>query len=454
MFIHQQKIGIWGLGIVGKATLEYFIPYKNTLSVMDKQFPNNQNKEFLNKNNITFYHENDLSSFFAKNDLVLASPGINHPTLQKYKHKLISELDLFENNYKKLKIAITGTVGKTTITTILGELLNKSMNISIGGNIGTGMLSLVNQQQNNDGALLELSSFQLIQSKKFAPDLAILTNFHPNHLDWHASEKEYFLAKTNIFNKQNNNQKALFPLNLITKLIPFYKPTSNWHFFTTNKKECNRYKNEIKQYAQTVFYRENNQFLKWENNRTTPLLDTQTIPEISFIENWLIICAALHLLKQKIDAKLLNSVNVKIPEHRLEKVTQYNGIDIYNDSKATTIQSTQAAINKLKKRPIVLILGGIDKGVDRTDFIKDLDDAIKLIICFGTEKEKLASICKKYNKNYYAYNSLEQAVKTSLQNATTNDQILFSPSGASFDQFKNYEERGSCFKKLVKNLIS
>ena len=142
----------------------------------------------------------------------------------------------------------------------------------------------------------------------------------------------------------------------------------------------------------------------------------------------------------------------ELPEHRLEKVATIANIEFYNDSKATITASTLAAIEKINQRPIVLFLGGISKGVNRADFVKQLKDKVRMVYCFGKEAEQLKSFCDQNQIEAQAFGNLEQAFTMLTHNLIPQDQILFSPAGASYDLYTDYRERGNHFKKLVKNI--
>ena len=449
-FTHRN-IGIWGLGIVGKAAINYFSSFDATISVMDQRELNPDELIFLRKNNVTFFDQDQLDSFFEKNDYIIVSPGVYHPACQKYKDKIISELDLFRSEYKKPIIAVTGTVGKTSVVHLLSIILKNVMNIQTGGNIGTALFDLIHEQDAFDCALLELSSFQLDKSSYFSPNLAIWTNFFPNHIDRHGSQKHYFLAKSAIIRNQRGNQKALLPVSIIDNLEKLNYPHSNWYFMSTDQPPPSICK-KITQKYMGIFYAKNNHIVLKTKDNEVSLVSTVSLPNITFLENWITICASLYLNNIPFNAIKRSLSQLNLPEHRMENVGQINNVTFYNDSKSTTAAATQAAIKLLSNHSILLLLGGIGKGVDRADLIKKLPDAVKLIVCFGEERNELKKHCDTFNKKCAAFEKLNEAVRFCFSNAKPSDQILFSPSGASFDQFSNYQERGTFFKKLVNSL--
>jgi len=431
MDYRDKKIGIWGFGIVGKSAMRYFQKQNNPIEIIDKRPLTELEQQMLIKHNIPAFQEDALSSFLDRNDYILVSPGIDTRNYQNYNHKMISEIDLFQSSYKKPIIAVTGSVGKTTVTHLLSQLLAPHMKIATGGNIGTGMLDLIEQKQTTYAALLEVSSFQLEQCKTFAPDLAIWTNFYPNHIDRHGSENAYFQAKQNIIWHQKADQKSLLPKSLSASL------QMESRYFFSPEKPCTT-KNCFYLHNKAIFFEQDE------------LIKVDQLPCISFVENWLIICATLHLLNIPLSPIKKYAEKLTVPEHRLEKVGTFNGIDIYNDSKATTPAATEAAVERLNDRPIILFLGGLGKGIDRSELIKKAKQHVKIIYCFGNERTELYQACAQHNIDCKVFETIDQALHNCLQNAQPGDQLLFSPAGSSFDQFENYQKRGTYFKKIIR----
>lgn len=451
MKLEQKNIGIWGFGIVGKAAAQYLHNKCKRLEILDKRQLTCQEQDSLQQLGATWSQGDDhetIKSFITRNHYIIVSPGVDTRAYSYVAHKFIAELDLFHSLYKKPIIAITGSVGKTTITHLLGNILSfHNPRWWIGGNIGTGMLDVLKCQDQTDGAIIELSSFQLDQCKSFAPDLAIITNIYPNHLDRHGNFINYVQAKAKIFAHQQNEQVALMPLALRSTLGLDKEIASTVHFFCPTKPDHA----SLQQLPSTniLFYYDNGNVMAYKDSTSIMIVESKNLPSISFSENWLVICAVLFLCQKSCDN--LNEIvsHIALPEHRLEYVSTIDGIDFFNDSKGTTTAATLAAINKLKNRPIILILGGIGKGVDRTDFIKQIKGDIKAIICFGDEREILAKACKTYEIPFAVTETLDAALDTSLKLANRGEQIVLSPAGSSFDQFKNYQERGDHFKKCI-----
>lgn len=446
MDLTGKKIGIWGYAIVGKSLIRYLSKKNVLLSVIEKRKFDESEIKFFKENNIIYYNQDsDLDNFLQENDYVISSPGIDLRNYNKYKHKWLSELDLFSANFKKPIIAITGTVGKTTITTFLEQLLKKrGKNIIAAGNIGIGMCDLIEIQDDLDGIILELSSFQLEYCTGFDPALAIWTNFYPNHLDRHSNLECYFQAKSKIFKNQNNSNIVLLPLSISHKVDIALNCKLN--YFSLERPEQRMLKdiNFI-----NIFFIQDNHICKMNNRFETEFIfNMNNLPQISYLENWLIIFASLYLQKISLD---LNDVNFELLEHRFEKFVTIKNVDFYNDSKSTIPDTTLAAVNKLTNKSVILFLGGISKGVDRSPMIFALKNKVKKIICFGKEANELKRYCDLNKIESYEFVDLESAVTHCFEIMKPNDQVLFSPSGASFDLYKNYMERGTVFKQLVSN---
>jgi len=446
----NSRIGIWGFGVVGKAAINYLHAQGYQLGVMDKRTPTTQEQDYLKAKNITWYDENEQESFFYSHEIIIPSPGINISPSRyaTHKSKWVHELDFFYTAFNKPIIAITGSIGKTSTTHILGQLFKElSIPVAVGGNIGIPTFDLINQQNNVDYALLEVSSFQLHHCTNFAPTLAIWTNFHPNHLDHHGTEDEYFLAKENILAHQTKDHISLIPFALRTKVSPPIDRHKRSYFIATcpDTQQLAALRNN-----EHVYYITNNTVMRYAENLHTPIMTlTHELLNFSFIDNILLLAAVCDLIH--LDATALKTIacTMQLPEHRIEKVGSINTIDFYNDSKATTTASTLAAVEKLHNRPLHLFLGGLSKGVDRAPFITQLKNKTKHIYCFGREADALYAMCINNNIPASQYDTLDGAVHSCLLKVEPGDCVLLSPSGSSYDLYENYEQRGKHFKELI-----
>jgi len=316
------------------------------------------------------------------------------------------------------------------------------------------MLDLVPQQSDIDWAVLELSSFQLEYNTNFAPDVAVWTNFYPNHLDRHRTEKNYFDAKWRLFAQQNNTQHGIFSLELFSskygdwlreKLRSYHGSITIFHDQPIDDNEKAKLLG-IK--AATIFFIKNGFVVKGSIQQsklvsTTQICSLASIPRTGFLKNWLAVVAVLAVLRKEVQT--LTPSHHADNEHRMELFLQKHGVDFYNDSKATVMEATKAAVEKLActQRPIIVVLGGLGKGVDRGALVVFLSKTplVKKVLCLGVDDPTFSC--------YERYPSLHDLVRAIMQAATVGDQVLFSPSGSSFDLFKNYKERGTLFKQAL-----
>lgn len=442
MINKNKKIGVWGMGSVGTAVCSFLYSRGYQIGCMDK-------KQL--KKPFPVFSEQDKIDFFNRYDFIMPSPGVDIRTdYRQLKKKLMPELELFIQFFDKPIIAITGSVGKTTVTTLLSQLLSKHKRVVTGGNIGTALFDLIEQQSSCEWGILELSSFQLEYCTTFAPKIAVITNINENHLDRHGTMHKYIQAKCTMIKHQKKTDITLVPFSLINEIQKI--TTKNIYYFSERKLTENE-KEKLKK-GDGLFYLDENIIYLKKSNITKVLYDTFLLPSFTFKENWLIIIALFQLLNIDYSNLNQNAQNILLPNHRLELIKTFRGVDFYNDSKATTSAATRAAIEKLKHKPIILLLGGLSKGIDRELLIKEIKDNVKMVICFGKEAKTLYKLCEKYTIKSNEYSNLADAFDAAINVAQKNDCILLSPAGSSFDLFENYEHRGNYFKQLVETYAS
>lgn len=447
----KKKIGIWGLGIVGKSVIRHFAHQPVHLQVLDKRAPTSEELEFLRHHNCIYRPEIELQDFLASHDEIIPSPGIDLKNYSHYATKWRSELDLFSESWHKPLIAVTGTVGKTSVVHLFSKILEHyGKQVATGGNIGLGMLDLLDTQEHADIALLELSSFQLELCKTFAPTVAVWTNFYPNHLDRHGTLQEYFDAKYKILSHQTQAQHTLVPLELAMYFLADTQLTLRPLVYFSATAPCQDALKTLKE-TDILYYLEGTSIYGYLNKNTRHVFDIAALPSISYKANWVILIALCDQLGLPLK-KLFNLPALDLPAHRLDLVKIINHVSYYNDSKSTIAQATLAAVEHLQPQAIYLLLGGISKGVDRKALIAQLKDKIKKIICFGGEAPLLYSYCTELGVHAEQHATLESAFNACVTQAQAGDSVLLSPAGASFDLFKNYQERGERFKELVMNL--
>ncbi len=430
---NHKKIGIWGFGVVGKSVYDFLKPHTNQITVLDTK-PQHVAGWILQT-------QESIIPFLEHNDIIIISPGIPVHAYQNYSHKFLCELDIFAQTYQGKSIAITGTLGKTSITKGIAHCIAASV---AAGNIGYAMLEAQKHIAKQAPIVLELSSFQLQYQKNYSPDIALWTNFYPNHLDHHQTEDEYFAAKCQLFALQKKDQIALLPCNLIKRI----KQTTDLAatIFLTCTDHCARH-------DYPTFYVRNDRVLLAQPQQlpSTIFSDITDLPEYTYQENWLQILATLHLAN--IDLTTIDHKLQAMPqqEDRLEKVlTPLQNTTIYNDSKSTVWQATACALKSLGDESCALFLGGISKGTDREPLIDYLQNKAITVFAFGKEATILKNMCDQKQIMCHAFGNLKDAVHACLQRYPLPKHILFSPGGASFDLFKNYHERGQIFKDLIK----
>lgn len=414
MNLNGKTIGIWGYGIGGKAIVNFLLKYSLKMLVFDQKKLAEDDQHFLHDHSVTIVES--LEEFLERSDYVFPSAGVDLRPFGAIKHKILSELDLFQSFFHKPIIAITGTLGKTTVTTYLAKFLqNAGKRVAVGGNIGIGLCSLLEHQEMVDYAVLEVSSFQLELCETFAPAVAVWTNFYSNHLDRHDSVEDYFAAKAKIVSLQKESDISVIPSSLFLRI-----------------KERARFEHQWSIIPEQI-----------------PSDWLSYIPEKGVQENWKTLCAILCALKIPLD--VLKMPLDCIIEHRVEYVGSVCDRQFYNDSKSTVPEATLSAVNQLHK-PVILLLGGLSKGVSREMLVFKLKDKVKSIICFGKEREQLAAWCLQYKVPCDQAAYIDEAVKMAYNKSSSGDIILLSPGGSSFDLFKNYQDRGNYFKKLVTQL--
>ena len=416
--LRELSVGIWGLGVVGKSVASFLDRQGIKYSVYDSKLT----------------PEKSLETFLEDNQIIIPSPGIDLNPYKKYSNKFLAEVDLFFKYFKKPAIAITGSLGKTTVTFLLDQMLKQNGIRSVaGGNIGLAMCSLIEQQKDIDIAVLELSSFQLEHSHDFYSNLAVLTNLYPNHLDRHGTLENYKQAKLNLFRKQTPSDVALIPLSLHADVKDF---KSCCYFFSSDFDQFDKFKN--------VYYLEKETVCFWDGRAKRPIIQlSQEQKDLTFLENWLIVCAVLDLKKLK---KFDLSKDAALPKHRMERIS-IEGVTFYNDSKSTVMEATLKAVESCNQP--ILFLGGLSKGADRGLLIAQLKTKVRFVICFGKEAEDLDRLCKRNGISSKSFKQLEAAVKFCLDSVQKGDDVLFSPGGSSFDLFENYCARGDKFKELI-----
>jgi UDP-N-acetylmuramoylalanine--D-glutamate ligase len=382
---------------------------------------------------------------FRRQDLIVVSPGVpsNTPELTTVRAMgipIIGELELGSEFLQGQVVAITGSNGKTTTTTLIGEIFKASGKLTlVGGNIGRPVVDMVAESTPETWSVLEVSSFQLETIQAFKARIALVLNITPDHLDRHGSFEAYAAAKTRITENQNSDDFLILNAeDEPTKLVAA-KTKAQIYWFSPRR--------QVKQGA--FVHGESILFRAKEGGDVEPIMPVAEIPLAGAhnVENVLAaVCAArlagveAHVIREAVAA--FHAV-----EHRLEFVRELNGVRWFNDSKATNVDATAKAVEAFPGG-IWLILGGKDKDSDYSTLSPLLRARVKAVITIGSAAEKIESQLAGVVK-IERTGTMERAVAWARNEAKAGDVVLLAPACASFDQFENYEHRGRVFKQLV-----
>ncbi|MCI8332248.1 MAG: UDP-N-acetylmuramoyl-L-alanine--D-glutamate ligase [Clostridiales bacterium] len=376
-------------------------------------------------------------------DLILKAPGIrfDRPELVQAVEKgavLTSEMELFFALCPATILGVTGSDGKTTTTTLIYEMLKRKYGRAyVGGNIGQPLLPFVHEMTEKDFAVVELSSFQLHTMKR-SPDVAVITNVSPNHLDWHTGMDEYIDAKKNLFRYQTaENRLVLNYENECTRAMAA-EASAPVTFFSSKG---------IPQGAHAVYEKAGAIYLDQEK-----VMDTKTIliPGRHNVENYM---AAIGAVQGLVDKETICEVAKTFPgvEHRIEFVREHKGVSYYNSSIDSSPTRTAAALHSFKQK-VIVILGGYDKNIPFEPLADPVKECVKAAVLTGKTAGKIENALKDTGVPIYHASDLAHAVYTASDLAGEGDIVLLSPACASFDAFANFMERGNRFKELVKEL--
>ncbi len=451
-YLKNRKVAVIGLGVSNIPLIDYLRKYKATVTVFDKRTIDDIDKNVMDKiveYGMEFSIGNDYLSKLKGFDLIFRSPSCLPTTKELVAEAnrgaiITTEIEMCIELCPGKVIGITGSDGKTTTTTLIYELIKaKGYNCFLGGNIGTPLFTRVNEMTPDDIIVLEMSSFQLM-GMKISPDIAVITNITPNHLDYHTDLEEYIEAKTNIFNYQTEENTLILNFdNPITRELG-KRAKSKVIYFSDQVRLDNGYivdENKIK---------------LCENKLRKHILNINDIPLIGK-HNYQNVCAALAAVQDLVDEETAKKVISKFTgvHHRLELVkTSKKRVKWYNDSASSSPTRTISGIKAFDKK-VILIAGGYDKNLDYTPIGKPIVDGVKTLILMGSTKNKIYTAVSKeldaQNKKLDIYEafSLEEAIEIAEDVSTPGDIVLFSPASASFDMFKNAYDRGDKFKSAV-----
>jgi UDP-N-acetylmuramoylalanine--D-glutamate ligase len=385
---------------------------------------------------------------FRRQDLIVVSPGVplDTPELAQVKHfglPVIGELELAARFLKGKMLAVTGSNGKTTTTTLLGEILAAGgLRTLVGGNIGVPVVALIEDSTDETWSVLEVSSFQLESTEEFHPAIAVILNITPDHLDRHGSFENYAAAKERIFARQIAADCLVLNADNPRSAEAATRSAARVYWFSIE--------HPVAQGAWLedgfVVYR------AAQDAATEKVMPLRGIPlkGAHNIENVLAAVAAARLAGVPVEAIRGAIEKFQAVEHRLEYVATHNGVQFYNDSKATNVDATAKAVAAFSGG-IHLILGGKDKNSDYTQLTELLRERVNAVYTIGSAAAKIESHLRGVVA-IHSCETLDKAVHCAASAARGGEVILLAPACSSFDQFENYEQRGRVFKELVKEM--
>ena len=450
----SKKVAFIGTGVSHTELIRKFREKNIPVTVCDKRSADKFQEVYdeLSALDVTFILGETYLDSLTDFDVVFRTPGMyfNNPALTKARQNgvvITSEMEVFFDLCPCKIYGVTGSDGKSTSTTLIAEILTEAgKTVHKGGNIGRALLPVIEDIKEEDVAVVELSSFQLISMRK-SPDTALITNITPNHLDVHGTMEEYTQSKTNLITHQNAFSRTVLNLdNQGTKALSgLVRGKLNW--FT---------RREIPERG--AFLREDGMLCYIENGEITPVIqkDEIRIPGMHNVENFLGVIAALW---GEVPAEAIVKVAKEFGgvEHRIEFVRELNGVKYYNDSIATSPTRVLAGLNSFNQKLIVLA-GGYDKKIPFEPMAETVCDKVKILILMGLTADKIekaVTSAKNYNPQTLKIihvNSMEEAVETAHKEAQPGDIVTLSPACASFDWYPNFEIRGQHFKRLIKEL--
>ena len=447
--LKEKRVAVIGIGVSNIPLLQLLLKNDIAVTACDKRSRAQLGalaEELEAQGAILQLGENYLADL--DQDVIFRTPGLRPdvPELQRAQEKgsvLTSEMEVFFDVCPCPMIAVTGSDGKTTTTTMIAGLLRAAGHtVHVGGNIGNPLLVNTPQIRPEDWVVLELSSFQLMTIHK-SPHIAVMTNLAPNHLDMHHGMEEYVAAKENIFRHQSADDVAIF----------------NWDNAIT-REQSTRANGEVRLFSRRENL-ENGVFLRGDtivrrrDGVETAVMTTEDskLPGVHNIENYM---AAIAAVEGLVDDETIRNFARTFGgvEHRIELVRELRGVRYYNDSIASSPSRTIAGLRSFDKK-VILLAGGYDKKIPFDVLGSEVVEHVKLLILCGATAEKIRAAVEAApgyepgKPEILMASPFQKAVETARDRAEEGDIVTLSPACAAFDQFKNFMERGNTFKKIV-----
>ncbi len=442
----NSQVVVLGFGLTGKAAVGYLRSQGACVFVSESRTKETLAAEeyaMLQKLCCDFELGGHTEEFLDGKDILFVSPGIaaNHTIIQAARFRkmtILGELALVAPVLDAYVVAVTGTNGKTTVTTLLGNVFAaEGRDVFVGGNIGTPILTCLLEERDPEVMVLEVSSFQLEFSGNFKPDIALLLNISPDHIDWHGSISSYVRAKSRIFLNQDGTDIAIICAdNTICKELEDhleYRPSTFGH-----------------DQACTAYICENEVYLRLPEEREHYVL-TGCCSTISGQLNSaaVILAARKGGCSREVVAREIQAFT-GLP-HRMEEIAEIDSIVYCNDSKATNTGAALTALNQARGS-IVLIAGGKEKGEDYSNMRNIIKERVHAVVLIGEAAPEMGRVFSDITQVEYAL-TMEDAVKRARQLAIPGGTVLLSPACASFDMFSSYKARGDAFKTAVLHLV-
>lgn len=433
----MKKVLVYGLGLTGISAVK-------TLSMMNYEvYTYDSNKEIVDELKDYIYSPISQDRAISDNfDFVVKSPGIkpSDPLVEKLseKNEIISDIELSYRLFpEKNIISITGTNGKTTTTSMITHILNESGIEAVSvGNIGEGILWQMYKK--SCVFVEEISSFQLHDTKEYDTHIAAILNITEDHTDWHGTFLDYINSKLKI--AQNQSSSDYLIINHEDKIIQEHKDyfrAQVYEFSSKNKVDKGMYLDGDK----IVFV---------DDGKKQEVMNTEDLLIVGKhnIDNAMVALLVCKLYGLDSESIIENAKTFKAISHRLQYVKTINGVDFYNDSKATNVDSAIKAIESFNEN-IILIAGGYDKRVDYTPLIEAFRKKAKAMVLIGQTEKTLADLCEKAGIEYFIENDMDHAVGKVFEIMEEGDTVLLSPASASWDAYKSYAQRGDDFVEKI-----
>ena len=448
--MNREKILIYGLGISGISALKRLESENKTADIIDRK-TREELQSVLDENgisNIKTYTTGD-SIDMKQYVMLIKSPGIPNedPIIVFAKNSGVEIVNDVEYAYRNcgdsFLIGITGTNGKTTTTTLIGEMINQwKGNAVVTGNIGSGIMWDFKDMSDSDIGVVELSSFQLDGIRDFRTNISVITNISPDHISWHKTYENYIDAKLKIISNQTENDYCIINYDNDVLQSEIKDTQCKKLYFTTTNREI-----------EGIYVNQNRIILNVFKPEYVCNADEIFMPGLHNLENSLAAILAARIAGVDLESIRKVLASFRGVEHRLEYVTNVEGISFYNDSKGTNTDASIKAINSFDP-PVHIILGGMDKGEDFGLLVDNLEGNVKTASIFGETKYKLAETMKNNGfLDYEIFDTLRECIMSSFNNAKEGEIVLLSPACASWDMYENYMIRGNEFKNIVFELV-